>query len=544
MPRKTGRLSGALKPILLVVCVLIFWGTSSCSPSEKIYKHACNRDLVALIKDDVKYPEHRRMAQKYIANGFDYDSYSYSSLLELRDISEQDPKLSEFFTAIIADREFSVAKKVLSDPKTAAVYYKSHLNEQAFLRPVIRVAYVDNIESLTYEEARIVAQSFANTDLAQDITKSFKSYREKLYPASQIFNEEYQEAVFAKLANMNLSQLASYYKSHSQEQAFLIPAIKRAYLDETLTYPEAKLLYEAFDGTALAPFFEVKALNLHADCLESLKSSIDEYFDYEASLVEAYKAQAYEDAMLYLAEASGGILVEFMPPSVSDVATGLVAGVVNDPVSFAQSVVSGAIDDAKSTVKSVVNWLTGNNSKKTTGTAKGNADQIFNRAYAAHISEQEVVSIVGTYVDELSKQIAQSRCVFFETLTGKNYRGTEKFNVYGSSVKTHRGSVDISDLRYIVNNQNKEDNVGEALAFASYLPVVGEAAGVADFVYSVGSYQYEYEVAKSKIDAFQEKFNDFFSEKVNYYVSVMFGNCSQYYNRSRNKFEKSIYENF
>lgn len=544
MPRKTVRLSEILKPILLAICVLIFLGTSSCSPSKKIYRHACNRDLVALIKDDVKYPEHRQMAQEYIAKEFDYGRYSYSSLLELRDVSAKDPKLSEFFTALIADREFSVAKKVLSDPETAAAYYKSHSDEQAFLRPVIRVAYVDNIESLTYEEARIVAQSFANTDLAQDITKSFKSYREKLYPASDIFSEAYQEAVFAKLANMSLSQIASYYKSHSQEHAFLTPAIKRVYLDESLTYPEAKLLYEAFAGTALAPLFEVKVVNLHAECLGALKSSIDEYFDYEASLVEAYKAQAYEDAMLYLAEASGGVLVEFMPPSVSDVAVGLVAGAVNDPVSFAKSVVSGAIDDAKSAVKSVMNWLTGNNSNKPTGTAEGNADQIFNRAYSSHISEQEVVSIVGTYVDELSKQIVESRCVFFETLTGRDYSGTEKFNVYGYSVNTHRGSVDISDLRYIVNNQNKEDNVGEALAFASYLPVVGEAAGVADFVYSVGSYQHEYEVAKSKIDAFQEKFNDYFSEKVNYYISAMFGNCSQYYNRSRNKFKKSIYENF
>lgn len=504
-------------------------------------------DAFTLIRDCETYPEHRDYIRHVALNERDYANASYSDLCQYCEASAADSVLHHGFSAIKEARKMSVfaALDSMSHPQKAS-YYNENEDEQIFLRPMFHAAYVENLENLPYEEAKAVAENLRHTDLGSEVDKSCMAYRDKVYPFANVFGEEYEKAVFNKLEGCDVFTVAKYYKENVKDRLFLTPVLARAYLaDDSLTYQELKLLYDEFEDTELGDVLALRRDSLRNELLPYAEKGVESFLEFEGNLIDTYKSYAYEDAMDYLSAASGNIIVEFMMPSVGDI----LGSICEDPVSFASSLISGIVDDVKSGAQSVLDWLTGSKSASRAQPQEEqkqeSADVTFRRAYRANVSQFVVDSIVSDYSKQLADEVTSARLAFVSGLVGAADSSlalempTEPLSV------PYNGKCDISELRSIVNSRNKadDDNVGDALAYASYVPVIGDFVSAVESVYSLSKYQGEVDAVKAKLEKFQDKLSDHFSQMLDHYISLRFSPIAEECDSSNSQLQAYVYEN-
>lgn len=504
-------------------------------------------DAFTLIRDCETYPEHRDYIRYVTLNERDYSKIPYSALCQYCEASAADSVLRDGFSAIKEAREMSVfaALDSLSHPQKAN-YYNENEEERVFLRPMFHSAYVENLESLPYEEAKAVAENLRHTDLGPDVDKRCMAYRDKVYPYANVFGEEYEKAVFNKLEGCDVFAVAKYYKEHVKDRLFLTPVLARTYLaDDSLTYQEVKLLYDEFEDTELGDVLVLRRDSLRNELLPYVRKGVESFLEFEDNLIDTYKSYAYEDAMDYLSTASGNIIVEFMMPSVGDI----LGSICQDPVSFASSLISGIVDDVKSGAQAVLDWLTGSKSASRSQPQDEpkpeSADVTFRRAYRANVSQLVVDSIVSAYSKQLAEEVTSARLAFVEGLIGAADSSLAVETPAEPLSVPYKGKCDISELRSIVNNRNKadDDNMGDALAYASYVPVIGDFVSAVDAVHSLSKYQGEVDAVKAKLEKFQDKLSDHFSQMLDHYISLRFSPIAEHCDSSNNQLQAYVYEN-
>lgn len=527
--------------LLAITCLTLY----SCSSTSKVVSKDMNKgDIVKPIEDDIKYVEHRPYITSHLINNYDYDKMPYSAIVGYCNLSKEDPILFEEFTSILNERQANILSNLSEmEAVDVAKYYNSHKDERAFLKEELLDIYAKNIEEIPYQEAKIISEAFSSTDLASEIHKSLIAYRNKIYPYAEIFGEMYEERVFSQLSKMDIPQIAEYYKSNTRDQMFLTPVLSNAYLtNDSITYPEIRILYNEFQGTNLGKLIEVKYDSLRVSIKPFIEQGIDEYLAYEQEIVATYKSYAFEDAMTYYADASGGVLADFMAPSIGDV----IEVICNDPVQFGKDMVHGIWDGAIESAESAWNWITGNSSKnkQKPEEKKESAEVIYARAYKANISDQKCIDIIERYTSELALEITQARSAFIQSLTDKVDIQMPQLATQVENIKPFTDQCDISEIKSIVDNRNKEDKIGDVIAYASYVPVIGDALTVVDAIYSLNKFQNEAEQTKDKLNQFQDKLNSHFTDKVNHYISQFFNNVNEQLVISTCNFRAYIYENY
>lgn len=525
-----------------VVCCAIL---ASCSGQRKtLIRDISDADVPTLIRDNFTFPEHRDYLRYVILNERSYDGASYAELCQYCEAAAPDSDLFAGLSAIKAERETAVMAAIDTMGHSArADYYSAHADERGLLRPLFLSSYVTGLESLPYDEAKDVAARLARTDLGGDVERARLKYRDKVYPYANIFGEDYEREVFAKLEGGDVFSVAEYYRDNVRDRLFLTPILSRAlHADDTLSYQEAKILYNEFKGTELGDEILPRYDSLRSELEPFVAAGVDSLFLFEDNIIDTYKAYAYEDAMDGLAEASGNIIVGFLMPTVGDI----VGAICADPVSFASDLVSGIVDDVKKAASSVLNWLTGdsdNESEPAEKEVKLSADEMYRNAYRAYVSQARVDSIISAYAAGLADELASARISFANELVGVTDSTLAPPAVPLLPVAPYSGRCDISELRSIISNRDADDNMGDALACASYVPMIGDYISAVDAVYSLSKYQGEVDATKAKLEKFQDKLSDHFTQMVDYYISLRFTPLKEKADSSRVNYKSYVLQN-
>lgn len=534
-----------MKSIFKLIYIYVFAiVVTSCGSAKIVSKDIVKGDVIALIQDNTKYPQSREQITKYLTNDVDYSKKSYQELVTYRSFAKDDPILFENYSSLVEMRENTIIESLYDmDIKEIASYYIQHRDEHVFLKPFLYDSYVDALESLPYQTAKKVNMEFANTDLGKDIYNALINYRNKIYPYANIFGEEYEDAVFAKLSNMNLHEVATYYKDNVRDRMFLTPVLRRVYLDnDSISYPEIKVLFSEFNGTEFGRVIKTQYDSLRTVAYPFVIKGVAEYLNDEKEIIQAYKSYARESAMTYLAESSGSIIADFITPSVGEV----IEVICGNPQQFAKDVATGMWDGAVNTAKSLWDVVT---FKKSVSEAfveekKESAEAIFAKAYRDNISEDDVIKTIFQCSNELSNTIIQARTQFAQDMTDVKNTTITQFDVVRTNSERFDEKCDISELKDIVNNKNKDDTLGTAIAIGSYCPVVGDALMIVETIYSLDKYNEEVEFTKNKLDVFQNKLNDFFMQMVDYYIDSFFSPIEKQIQSSSDNFKLYIYENY
>ena len=503
-------------------------------------------DVSTLIMDNAASPEHSDYIRYVILNDLHYDDVPYADLCRYCEESVSDSALFAGFSAIKEERERSVAAMLDTMGHAArADYYSSHPDERCFLKPLFVSSYVDGLETLPYDEAKDVAARLSATDIGADVERARFAYRDKVYPYANVFGEDYERDVFAKLEGEDVFSVAEYYRDNVRDRLFLTPVLAKAFLtDDSLAYPEVKILYNEFADTDLGNALRQRYDSLRVEILPFVRQGVDSLFLFEDNMIDTYKAYAYEDAMDGLAEASGNIMVGFLMPTVGDI----LGAICDDPVSFASDVVSGLVDDIKKGASAVYNWLTGNKSDNDDDTSgnepKVSADELYRNAYRANVSQLRVDSVISAYAAGLADELAAARLSFAGEIVGVVDSTLVPSVEAEPRVAPFTGKCDITELRSIINGRNAEDKVGDAMAYASFVPMIGDFVSAADAVYSLSKYQGEVDATKVKLEKFQDKLGDHFSQMVNHYISLRFNPVVEQVDSSRVQYQSYVCENF
>lgn len=529
--------------VIVIVSSILF---ASCSVSKKVATAIAGDDVEELIVDSYKYPKQNEKIKSYLMSK-DYMSTSYGDIMLYREISIYDEQLYDFFTGIIDQKEDSIVSTLSTmGINEIAEYYKAKDDEQNFLNEIFYETFVNSSDDLSYDELKALYAEFTSTELEEPLRDKYIARRDLIYPYADIYGEEYEDSILNLLSEMEIQQVGNYYKTHSYDQKFLKPILQNTYLSDIndLDYHEVKELANAFADTDLSDVFISKYDSVRT-CLRPLvEESINAYITAEQELLDAYKSYAYDDVMNYLTNASGEIMADYIMPSIGEYWDAFCDNPGSFLLDIGKGIVDGVVDGAKSAYNYVAGFLGGSNDKKKKE-SKETYDKVFYKAYASHISKNDIISTIDKYVSEARKELNDARNYFVYEMTGAE--DVEETNIEEYTNKdcpTFKRISNISEIKMIYDRQNKDDVIGEVLGLASWFPIYGDAISIIEMGYSLGNYDSDSKYVKEKLDKFQDKMNEHISQMADYYIENRFNEMSENTIKSRNNLKRYIYENY
>lgn len=177
-----------LSKIILLLCLF-----SSCATPKIIKEHIRADNIDGLIGDyHHQKPKHQKVIEQYIFTSHDFSRDSYGDLNRFVNKSENELLRSKF-SAIVSSREDSILQVLdgLDDIKSISSYFKTHPDEQTFLKPIVTGTLTQNIADHEYPDVREVYLAFKNTDIADSIYPYYQSKRNMALPQIGTVLEKY-----------------------------------------------------------------------------------------------------------------------------------------------------------------------------------------------------------------------------------------------------------------------------------------------------------------------------------------------------------------
>ena len=533
------------KKIIYIITFGIVFAFVSCTGTKKIAIDIEGDDVKELIIDNYKFPKHSEDIVNYLM-AKDYASASYTELLQYQNLSIYDEQLGNHFNNILRDREDSVISALATkNIREIAEYYKSRPDEQDFLNPVLFETFVTNSDYLSYEDVKALSVEFSSTDLEDSLTAKFINRRNLIYPYADIYGEKYEDSILNLLSNMNIRQVGNYYRTHSYDQQFLKPILQNTYLPSIneFEYAEVKKLVNAFAGTDIHSIFASKYDSIRMTYKPIVKESIYVYIAAEQEVLKSYKAYAYEDVMNYLTNASGEIMADYIMPSLEDYWDAFCNNPGNFILNIGKGIVDGIVDAAVNAYNYVIDFFS--SSDKNDKEEIETYDKIFYKNYDAHISKDDIMSIIDKYASDARNELNLARCSFVSEMTGtKSPAETMIKDCSNNECPTFGKISNISEIKMIYDRQNKDDVIGTILGLASWLPAYGDVISLFEIGYSLDGYDSDASYVKGKLDKFQDKMNDHIMQMAEFYIDSRFNEITENTKNSRTNLIKYIYENY
>lgn len=181
------------KFLLLIIMVFCFGSCGTVkqlTPEQRLYfehsanvdKSINNGDVLALIEQHDKFDDCKSYIEVYLESTHDFANASYSTLNMYKETAK-DSTLVEIFDRLIEYKEDDIISELMTlSIDEIGEYYRNHVDEQCFVRPIIDSLFIQNIGKSDYREVRLLRNSFYNTDIFESVDSTYQRMRMEYLP--------------------------------------------------------------------------------------------------------------------------------------------------------------------------------------------------------------------------------------------------------------------------------------------------------------------------------------------------------------------------
>lgn len=348
-------------------------------------------------------------------------------------------------------------------------------------------------------------------DISYSELTTFAEYSQKDSVLCEGFDfvlQQHRQRVCENLAQMELSQMANYYRNHPDETIFLRPLFQEN-LISTLSqqdYRYVRDVYNSFSNTDLHPQIDSIYTELRSVVVPKIKQSIEDYSNSETQLLEELKTKTLQEISSYI-EKGLPIVIEGGLDKIN-------RGILEEIFS-SQETDSLSIRD------------------------------FFEYKVNKEVAQKHIAQLIYNNVNDFASTIAKCRYNIAEQLLSSPPQQNEFILQHTFSIENYNYSdINWSPIDKIQQIHEQVDWTSWGLTIVSMIPVAGVAFDIADLAYSIWSDNKKGKQINALLEQFAAEYSSMLNQNISENIDIIFNKLFQDLAITQNSFKISIYENF